>query len=60
MEKDSLLRFQPLVRKETSNFVSALIEGPGDFVLHTKRCVEQVYLLKVGCLPSMSLGSWAV
>ena len=51
MEKDSLLRFQPLVRKETSNFVSALIESPGDFILHTKRRVEQSCLSELDCLP---------
>ena len=46
MERDSLLRFQPLIRKETSKFVSALIDRPDDFVLHTKRRVVCLYLLQ--------------
>lgn len=41
MEKNSLIKFHPLVRRETSKFVSALIDSPDNFILHTKRCEFQ-------------------
>ncbi|EPS99055.1 hypothetical protein FOMPIDRAFT_1050962 [Fomitopsis schrenkii] len=44
MEKDSLIRFQPLVRRETSKFVSALIDSPDSFILHIKRFVGGLML----------------